>query len=58
MDGIRHLLDADGNVLNGNWNDDRFNVNYCNQRNSNDNIRFRQVVLAKELLLWEFFVRV
>ena len=38
-------LAAGGHVLDGNWYGDRFDVHYCGQRDSNDYIRFRQVVL-------------
>ena len=41
-DEMGHLLDADGNALNSNWNDDKFYVNWYNQRNSNPNIRARR----------------
>ena len=47
MDEIGRLLDTDGNVVNGNWNDDRAYVNYYSQSNSNPNIRARQVVSTK-----------
>jgi len=55
IDEIRQQLDADDNVLNGNWNDDRFNANWYNRDDANDNIRFRQIVLQKTPFAGVFF---
>ena len=56
-DEVRQQLDADDNVLNGNWNSDRFNMNWYNRDNANDNIRFRQIVFPKKAPEWELSVR-
>lgn len=42
---------ADGNVPNVNWNDDKLNVNWTNPDNQNDNLRSRAEVSEKHLVL-------
>lgn len=43
-DGSRN---SDGNVPNANWNDDKFQVNWNNADNRNDNLRSREEVSHK-----------
>ena len=47
-DGSRN---SDGNVPNANWNDDKFQVNWNNADNRNDNLRSREEVSRKKELL-------
>ena len=46
MDGIGQILDPDGNVANGNWNEanGKFRVNWSNHGNANPNGGIRQEV--------------
>ncbi len=43
--------DSDGDVLNANWNDGKFQVNWNNPDNRNDNWRVRQEVSKKKSCL-------
>lgn len=43
-DGSRN---SDGNVPNGNWNSDKFYVNWYNTDNRNDNLRPREEISQK-----------
>ena len=46
LSNITGSRNQNGNVPNANWNYDKFNVNYCNSDNRNDNIRARSEVSA------------
>ena len=52
-DGSRN---ADGNVPNANWNDGKFQINWFNTDNRNDNLRPREEISHNRGLLWPFFV--
>ena len=55
-DKISGSRNADGNVPNVNWNDDKLKVNNYNPDNSNDNLRSREEVSIKKIPIGSGFI--